>query len=588
MSFPNNNPRRWLEELRCLKDDSSFGQFRFVVNLPPTIEGSFTANNQKYYFRLMWPPDYPYRPPTIWQLAEDGSIIAHHATGHAFVDQSICLYGHRPEDGWQPHFKVTHALERLRLFLISSDNFARIEKHPLKSSCVRVSIHPNVMNALRANAGWGLCSGFLRNDKRLIVITNTESTLPSGLIRSEISEAPSSSWHNALGLKEPWQGLWCRLDAGINEIPSTRTELIQRLHEKLKNEQAQKLFSEQSSILLIGDQVSWFIWLRLNPILGAMLASYGTDIVYTIPVEEDIRAKLFTRIDSRLKNADSLRAANVAMVGVGSLGSAIAVALAKAGITRFSLFDPDLFEPENVVRHVGCVSDIGLPKVQVVEQAIKKINPDAEVTCIQSAFSLDPVGWGIDSVQTLRDAISASCSIVVCATAISDSERSINALCVGEGKPVIFSSVLGNAEHGRIFRVIPQKTSCYQCVLIAQAADPGRYPRFETKDLGAPAYPQPGIPGLGLDIDEIAILTARLAIQTIAMQIPDGIGYPAAHADHIIWSARGDWAVDGPLQTRFERIPRQDNCPICGTGVGTPLNTDEKGELTRLIKENLR
>lgn len=549
------------------------------------IEGSLATGQETHRFRLMWPPDYPYRPPNVWQLAEDGSIIEHRATGHAFADRSICLYGHRPEEGWRPNFTASDALARLKAFLTDPSVFPRLGGFPLEVTHVRVSIHPKVMGALRANTGWGLMTGFLRLDGRLIVVTNTESTTPSGLTVGTINEAPSPLWHKALGLRDSWQGLWCRIDAAIGESPPNRTELVQWLQGKIQYEPARKILVEQQFVLLVGDQIAWFVWLNPPPKLKAALDSCGAKVVYTTPVEEDIRAKLFTRADARLENITSLRVASVAVVGLGSLGSTIAVALAKAGVGRFSLFDPDSFEPENVVRHVGGVFDIGIPKVEVVARAVKKINPDAEIKCVPSALSLDPAGWYTDSMQQLREVLSDPCGLVVCATATSDSERVINALCVAERTPVVFSSVLGNAEHGRIFRVIPQETPCYQCVLLAQAADPGSFPRFEAKDIGTPTYPQPGIPGLGLDIDEVALLTARLALQTLATRIKGGIGYPAAHADHLIWSAHGDWAVDGPLQTRFERILKQANCPVCGIGSNVQLDTDEASELARLVSE---
>ena len=63
---------------------------------------------------------------------------------------------------------------------------------------------------------------------------------------------------------------------------------------------------------------------------------------------------------------------------------------------------------------------------------------------------------------------------------------------------------LGQAEHGRVFRVLPRKTPCLQCILQAQADDSQRHPSFKGQETGVAAYRQPGIPGLGMDIDQAA------------------------------------------------------------------------------------
>jgi hypothetical protein len=65
--------------------------------------------------------------------------------------------------------------------------------------------------------------------------------------------------------------------------------------------------------------------------------------------------------------------------------------------------------------------------------------------------------------------------------------------------------------------------------------------------------------------------------------IPGGIGYPAAHGDHLIWSARGDWAVDGPLQTRVERMERQADCPVCGPQATSALDAEGQQRLEALL-----
>ena len=65
--------------------------------------------------------------------------------------------------------------------------------------------------------------------------------------------------------------------------------------------------------------------------------------------------------------------------GVGSVGSTVALMLARAGVGRFVLIDPDLLEIHNISRHMGDLSEVGRYKVDIVEERIHRINPTAEV-----------------------------------------------------------------------------------------------------------------------------------------------------------------------------------------------------------------
>lgn len=72
---------------------------------------------------------------------------------------------------------------------------------------------------------------------------------------------------------------------------------------------------------------------------------------------------------------DRLKGATVGIAGVGGLGSAIAVALARTGVGRLILADFDVIEPSNLNRQQYFVDQIGLPKVDALKENLKRINP---------------------------------------------------------------------------------------------------------------------------------------------------------------------------------------------------------------------
>src|SRR6058998_862542 len=78
-----------------------------------------------------------------------------------------------------------------------------------------------------------------------------------------------------------------------------------------------------------------------------------------------------------------LQAARVTIVGVGGVGCAIAVYLAKAGVGTLRLIDQDIVEPTNLQRLHG-VSEIQLyhPKAEAVRNTVAGINPWVRVEAI--------------------------------------------------------------------------------------------------------------------------------------------------------------------------------------------------------------
>lgn len=77
--------------------------------------------------------------------------------------------------------------------------------------------------------------------------------------------------------------------------------------------------------------------------------------------------------------AQKLEGARVVCVGVGSLGSTVALQLARSGVGHLTLIDPDHLVSANLGRHVLGADDLGLPKVEALQEKIRKDLPTTEV-----------------------------------------------------------------------------------------------------------------------------------------------------------------------------------------------------------------
>lgn len=77
--------------------------------------------------------------------------------------------------------------------------------------------------------------------------------------------------------------------------------------------------------------------------------------------------------------AQKLEGARVVCVGVGSLGSTVALQLARSGVGHLTLIDPDYLVSANLGRHVLGTDDLGLPKAEALQEKIRKNLPTTEV-----------------------------------------------------------------------------------------------------------------------------------------------------------------------------------------------------------------
>lgn len=118
------------------------------------------------------------------------------------------------------------------------------------------------------------------------------------------------------------------------------------------------------------------------------------------------------------KAFEKLKKARVAVFGVGGVGSYVCEALARSGIGCLSLFDNDTISESNINRQIIALTEtIGQPKVEVMKQRLKSINPDIDVDVHRvfylpenaDEYSFDSYDYIVDAIDT----VTAKIEIVV-------------------------------------------------------------------------------------------------------------------------------------------------------------------------------
>ncbi len=118
-------------------------------------------------------------------------------------------------------------------------------------------------------------------------------------------------------------------------------------------------------------------------------------------------AELFSRNLGLVSEAEQNRLADarVAIPGLGGVGGAHALTLARMGVGNFHLSDPDIFEPANFNRQSGAtLGAIGRKKTEVIKEIILTINPHANVKTFE-AFSSENKDEFLKDVQIVMDGL---------------------------------------------------------------------------------------------------------------------------------------------------------------------------------------
>ena len=89
--------------------------------------------------------------------------------------------------------------------------------------------------------------------------------------------------------------------------------------------------------------------------------------------EEDLLKRNVKGISKKLKKT------RVCILGLGGLGSNVAVLLARSGIGYLKLVDFDIVEASNLNRQQYRISHIGIKKTEAMKNIIREINPFVEV-----------------------------------------------------------------------------------------------------------------------------------------------------------------------------------------------------------------
>lgn len=155
-------------------------------------------------------------------------------------------------------------------------------------------------------------------------------------------------------------------------------------------------------------------------------------------------------IDGQQKLLD----AHVLIMGLGGLGSPVAMYLAAAGVGKLTLVDFDQVELTNLQRQIiHNTETLNQSKVESAATSIHKLNPGIETVCINQKLE-----------ETELQNLLADVSLLVDATDNFASRFMINRACYNTHTPLVSGAAIRMEGQVSVFDFSDPESPCYRCL----------------------------------------------------------------------------------------------------------------------------
>ena len=144
------------------------------------------------------------------------------------------------------------------------------------------------------------------------------------------------------------------------------------------------------------------------------------------------------------------------IIGLGGLGSPVAMYLAAAGVGHLTLVDFDAVDLSNLQRQIAHRQrDIGRPKVESAADCLRDMNPDISISTINTRL------MGEDLHQAVRQA-----DVVIDASDNFATRFAVNAACVREHTPLVSGAAIRLEGQVSVFlnNGANDEQPCYHCL----------------------------------------------------------------------------------------------------------------------------
>ncbi len=231
--------------------------------------------------------------------------------------------------------------------------------------------------------------------------------------------------------------------------------------------------------------------------------------------------------DVDLDGQEKLLAARVLVIGLGGLGSPVAMYLAAAGVGHLMLADFDSVDLSNLQRQIAHTTDrIGQSKVESAAQTLRALNPDVQITCINQILDVESLKTQIAQVELVVDCCDNF-----------NTRFAVNAACVAAKIPLVSGAAIRLEGQIAVFDNRHAECPCYRCL----------YDDESEENTTCVAN--------GVLSPLVGVIGSMQALEAIKLIV--GFGKTLA-GKLLIFDARYS-------QWRELKLPKDKNCPVCSS-----------------------
>lgn len=231
-------------------------------------------------------------------------------------------------------------------------------------------------------------------------------------------------------------------------------------------------------------------------------------------------------IDGQLR----LKQSRVLIVGLGGLGSPVALYLAAAGVGELHLADFDTLDLTNLQRQIAHdTPSLGLHKVDSVMARLGALNPHVQLVPYRSGLEADSLDAAVKRVDLVLDC-----------TDNFGIREAVNAACVKAKKPLVSGAAIRLEGQLSVFDSRVETSPCYHCLY-----GHGSEAELTCSEAGV----------VGPLVGMVGSLQALEALKLLV-----GFGEPLV----------GRLLLIDALSSRFRelRVKRDPHCAVCGASHG--------------------
>lgn len=552
--------KREREAIESLAAEESWlldGDWRIDASLRLNWDADIVIGNRKFPISLRYPNHFPDSPCLILPRGATDRWSSHQYGAGG----ELCLeYG---PDNWQPSITGADMLRSAHRLLVSEDpDASRVEALPSRHA---------------TTIGQDLRGMFCR----LLVTRSLAEVVEK--ISSDVAMAMKvlllfhdECFVNIVASISMPEGQWAEpnLPTPLNAEGYLRDAVLLRVPESSKPPTTRSSSGFRADLkergIVVAD-VKFVVVVRGHEFSTWILDEEKDSVteVAVVPAEPSV---------ARLDNSHmTLAARSVGLIGCGSLGSKLAMMLARSGVGRFLLVDDDLLLPDNFVRHDLDWRDAATHKADGVARRIKLVNPQAVTRSRKHRVGGQE---SAGSIESLIERLSG-CDLIVDATA---DPLVFNYACAAvriSKKPFLWSEIFAGGLGGLIARHRPgvdPSPADMRAAIAGWCAAQGKVVGKVSGDYGAGAADTPMIAD-DTDVTVIAAHAARLAIDTLIPREPSIFRNPI----YIIGLAPG-WIFDQP----FEVYPIDAGAPSAESSsesLSQEVAAEERGRIMRLLEK---